>query len=147
VRAGLVARGYDSSRVLMRDAFPTLEERATELNVTTVAAGFNFDDGGTQIELGSDLTERAYTIEFWTFGVSQEYGRNVANLVRAIVEDNDGHIPLKDIGVVGQPEIGALVLDQVRVVRQVNRDPRPWDMFVFTTRVEVTDTYYPALVD
>lgn len=147
VRAGLVANGYDADKVEVRDSFPSPDERGKELTKTTVAVGFNFDDGGRHIELGSDLTVRVYTIEFWTFGIDQGYGRNVANVIRAILEIGNYLIPLKDIGVEGQPVIDQLVIQDERgisVTRQLARDPRPWDRYVWTTILKVEDTYFPT---
>lgn len=150
VRAGFVALGYGDDKVAVRDSFPGADERSRELLLTTVAVGFNFDDGGTHVELGSDLTLRIYTIEFWTFGISPTYGRNVANVIRAIIEQGGYLIPLKAIEQAGAPVIDQLIIQDERgisVTRQLARDPRPWDRFVFTTTVKVEDTYMPqALV-
>lgn len=145
VREGLESRGY-LEFVDVREAFPSVEERATELTRTQVAIGFNFDDGGKLIELGSDLTERLYTIELWTFGISRGEGRNVAHVIKAILE-SQGIVPLKDVGVEGQPVIDALMLPDARAVsvtRQLSRDPRPWDEFVYTTTAKLIDHYYPS---
>lgn len=150
VREALVAAGYGPSLVKIRDAFPTLEERSQPLTVTTVALGFNFDDGGRKIELGSDLTLRSYTITFWTFGLTGEQGENVATTIRAILEDSGYLIPLKDIGTAGQPVIDQLEIPDdrgIQVTRQAAVDPRPWDTYVWTTIVKVEDTYYPSLVN
>jgi hypothetical protein len=68
IAESLVAAGYGPTVVKVREAFPTIEERMTPLTVTQVALGFNFDDGGKKVELGSDLTLRVYNIEFWVFG-------------------------------------------------------------------------------
>jgi hypothetical protein len=147
VKAGLIDNGYGIDKVKVRDAFPSADERATELTMTTVAIGFNFDDGGRHIELGSDLTQRLYTIEFWTFGISPVYGRNVANVIRAILESGDYLIPLKAIEQSGQPVIDQLIIPDDRgisVTRQIARDPRTWDRFVWTTILKVEDIYFPT---
>lgn len=147
VKGHLVEKGYGPDKVKVRDAFPTMEERSQPLTMTNVAIGFNFDDGGRKLELGSDLTLRTYTIEFWTFGITQTYGRNVANVIRAILEEGEYLIPLKDIGVEGQPVIDQLVVMDERgiaVTRQLAHDPRPWDMNVWTTTLKVEDTYSPS---
>lgn len=149
VRDQLVANGYGPDKVKYRDAFPTLEERATELKLTQVSTGFTFDNGGRPVELGSDLKMRIHTIEFFVFGVTMNEARNVASVIRAILEDAR-IIPLRDIGAAGRPVIDQLVIldDQgVAVTRQVASDPRPWDHYVFTTTVKVEDTYYPSLVN
>jgi hypothetical protein len=146
VRAGIQASDL-SSKIHLRDAFPSEQERAEPLEITQLAVGFNFDDGGRLMELGSDLTERQYTITFWTFGTTRTMGRTTANLVRQLIEQSGGLIPLKDIGSIGQPVIDQLTLPErqaVTVTRQINGNPRPWDLFVWTTVVKVLDQYYPS---
>lgn len=150
VKAALTTNGYDSTVVTVRDAFPTDDERATEMTKTQVALGFNFDDGGKSMELGSDLTLRVYTIEFWVFGLTSRLGRNVANVIKAVLEDSGYLIPLQDVGVSGHPVIDQLVISENRgitVARQINHNPRPWDLNVWTTIVKVEDTYFPSLVN
>ena len=145
----LVVKGYPPEKVKLREAFPTLNERSSPLTVTTVAIGFNFDDGGRQAEVGSDLIQRVYTIEFWVFGVTPTYGRNVAHMIRAIFEE-DYLVPLKDIGIAGAPVIDQLpLLDErgVQVERQISSEPRSWDMNVWTTTTRFEDYYSPALVE
>jgi roadblock/LC7 domain-containing protein len=145
VRAGL--EGSDlSSKLTVREAFPDEKERATELTQTQVAIGFNFDDGGRLIELGSDLTERVYTITFWTFGTTKTMGRSTANFIRQLIEAA-GLIPLKDVATAGQPVIDQLTLPErqaATVTRQIAPNPRPWDLFVWTTVVKVIDQYSPS---
>lgn len=146
VTAQLALRGYTADNVTIRDAFPSVDERATELEKTTIATGFNFDDGGRRAEMGSDLLRRVYSIEFWTFGTTPEYGQNVAHVIRAVFE-NDGIMPLQDIREDGDPVIDALQLDEPRgviVTRQIARDPRPWEMYVWTTTVKLEDFYFPS---
>lgn len=144
VREELEALGYDDTIVQIRQGFPTYEERATELEVSQLAVAFNFDDGGKLVEIGSDLTERIYTIEFWCFGADESVGRNVPNVVRTILESNYGLIPLKDVGVAGQPVIDQLMVEEASVNRQIADDPQPWDSFVWSTTARVSDTYYPS---
>jgi hypothetical protein len=42
-----------------------------------------------------------------------------------------------------------IVLDDaaITVDRQLSNDPRPWDRFVYSTRVKIEDVYYPSLVN
>lgn len=146
VKSGLQLRGYTPDKVLVRPAFPTQEERATPLEITTVATGFHFDDGGTFVELGSDLTRRVCTVEFWTFGTGPEFGENVSNTIRAVFED-DYLLPLLDIRDKAKPVIDVLEILQPRgvtVQRQIPNDPRPWDMNVYTTTVKIEDFYSPS---
>lgn len=149
VKEGLVLNGYTDDKVHVRDAFPSPDERSQPLVQTEVAIGFNFDDGGVNIELGSDLKLRKYTIEFWTFGLTQQQGRNVATVIRTLLED-EGAVDLKDIGTTGRPVIDRLLLQDspgISVTRQIAAQPRPWDRNVFTTTCRIEDTYYPSLVN
>lgn len=144
VRAGILASDL-SSKIQIREAFPTEDERSQPLTVTQVAAGFNFDDGGKLMELGSNLTERVYTITFWTFGTSRSMGRTTANFISQLAEAA-GTIPLKDIGAIGQPVIDQLLLPErqaATVTRQISQRPRPWDLNVWSTVLKLIDQYYP----
>ncbi len=130
----------------MRDAFPTADERASELEITTVATGFTFDDGGRSVELGSDLILRVYSIEFWTFGITPEWGQNVAHVIRSIFEEQY-LMPLQDLRTVGAPVIDSLTVLEPRgiiITRQMANDPRPWDLHVWTTMVKLEDYYSPS---
>jgi hypothetical protein len=146
LRANLETAGYDGTVVLVREAFPSVEERSSPLMVTTLAVGFSFDDGGRMAEIGSDLTQRVYTTEFWTFGTTPNLGQNVANVVKHIFE-KDGIVPLKDYSKPAAPQFDALVLmDEkgVLVQRQIATDPLPWDLNVFTTTVKFEDYYFAS---
>lgn len=147
VKDGLTTLNYFPDVVDVRDSFPSADERSKELTKTTVAVGFNFDDGGRHVELGSDLTLRIYTIEFWVFGISQNQGRNIANVVRGILEQGGYLIPLKAIELPDRPVFDQLIVSDERgiaVTRQLARDPRTWDRFVWTTTVKIEDTYMPS---
>lgn len=148
LRAALEADDYIPDVLDLRDGFPSYDERATSLEKTQVALAFVMDPGGRLIELGSDLTQKNHAFEFWTFGVDQDTGENVAYAIRSIFEAAPGAlVPLKDVSEAGQPVIDQLQLDDERrpvVQRQINPDPRPWDLFVWTTTVRVLDTYYPS---
>lgn len=143
LRAHLLANGYDDTVVTVREAFPSVDERSSPLLLTTLAIGFSFDDGGRMAELGSDLTYRIYTTEFWTFGISSNEGQNVANVVKHIFE-RDGVVPLNDYSKPGAPQFDSLVLMDERgvlVQRQISTDPLPWDLNVYTTTVKFEDYY------
>lgn len=147
VRDGLITRGYNTTQVKLRDAFPTPAERSSPLTVTQVAVGYNFDDGGVPIELGSDMTRRQYTIEFWVFGVTPQFGRNIAHVVKSIFETAANRsVPLQDIREKDLTVIGELQLADQRatsVMRQLANDPRPWDINVWSTLVRILDEYNP----
>lgn len=142
VRAGLQSRGYDEPDVKIVEAFPyTIEKLDRQL----VALGFNFDDEGEQAELGSDLKRRVYTIEFFVFGTTLTWARNLANAIKFAC-DVDGRIPLKDVSQDPAPVIDHMLVNGIRTQRQVVPDPEPWQEFVYLTTVEVQDEYFAALV-
>lgn len=153
IRGKLAEHGYEPVTDL-RDAFPTPDERARPFTKNVVALGFNFDDGGRMMEMGSDLTQRVHSIEFWVFGTDMSTGGNIATALRTFIEDVGYLVPLKDIG------NGGAVIDQLivrdgsyganqgpRIMRQVSNDPRPGDRYVFSVQIRVEDTYYPSLVN
>lgn len=141
VKDGLRNGGYDENLVAVRDAFPTPNERSSTLAQTTVAIGFNFDDGGAQAELGSELIVYLHNVEFWTFGTTPKLGRNVAGVIRHILR-SEGGVPLRDYGAAGIPVIDKLQLaDRVVVQRQVNAAPLAWDMNVWTTMAKFEDYF------
>lgn len=140
--AGIAARGYPDSQVAFLESYPyTL---AGPLAKNLVCAGFNFDDGGEQAELGSGLKRRLYTIEFFVFGMTNTYARNLANALKFTLE-GDGRIALKDVGQAGAPVIDYLLVDIVRAERQIHPDPEPWQEFVYITTLRVFDEYYAAI--
>lgn len=146
VKDALSEANYWPQIVDIRDSFPTEQERSAELRKTAVATGFSFDDGGRKIEMGSDLTQRIHSVEFWTFATTATQGENIAHFIRSILEDS-GLIPLKDLAVDGAPIVDQLIImDErgVRVERQFSRDPRPWDRYVWNTTVKIEDIYYPS---
>jgi hypothetical protein len=139
----LTVRGYPSARVEFTDAF--VERRLdalTKIDKNYLAIGFNFDDGGTPAELGSDLVRRTYTIEVWVIGTDVASGRNLANAVRDAAENDTGLIPLRDIREPGAPVIDYLLVDTVRAARQPVADPRPWQEALWIVHVPVVDEYY-----
>lgn len=145
VRAALVEQGYTDELLTVREAFPGVGERSAPLSKTTLAIGFNFDDGGTQAELGSNLTRYLHTVEFWVFGTTVRLGRAVAYAVRDALKET-GLVPLKDVGVAGQPVIDQIVLMEdrgVRVERQIATDPLAWDLNVYTATARFEDYAYP----
>lgn len=146
MKDALTEANYWPQIVDVRDSFPTENERSAELLKTAVATGFSFDDGGRKIEMGSDLTQRIHTVEFWTFAATATQGENISHYIRSVLEAS-GLIPLKDLAQDGAPVVDQLVImDErgVRVERQFSRDPRPWDRYVWNTSVKVEDIYYPS---
>lgn len=136
-------RGYPSAQVEMLESFPyRLNEQ--QLTKNLIAAGFNFDDGGEQAELGSDLKRRVYTIQFFVFAMTATYGRNLANVLKFAL-DRDGQIPLKDVGQAAAPVIDYLTVVNVSAERQVIPDPEPWQEFCWSVHLRVADEYHAML--
>jgi hypothetical protein len=133
-------RGFPEDKIEVKDSF-TGENRETPLEKNWVAAGFNFDDGGRQAEVGSTLVRRIYTIEFFVFGLDATWAENLASGLRESLE-NDLMIPLVDIGEAGRPETGeALEVLNVQAQREPVPNPQPWQRFTWTVRLRVEDTY------
>lgn len=147
VREGMTDWGYVPDIADVREAFPTPDERDKTLAKAQIALGFNFDDGGRSVEMGSDLTEFMHTVEVWIFGTTPGEGRNIAHAIRALALTNDT-IPILDIrDQANRPEIDALTKPERQaavVTRQVASNPRPWDRFVWTTTLRLYDTYSPG---
>lgn len=139
-----VARGYPEDQVELLDAFP-YDTFDGPLDKNYVALGFNFDDQGTQAELGSDLKTRNYTLEFFVFAISQTWGSNLANALK-FAADHDGIIPLLDYSSLAKPQIDAMIVKSTRTERQPIPDPKPHERYVWTTMVVVEDYYRAALV-
>lgn len=139
-------KGYPRDRVTFLDSFPYNRWRDGEvLSTNYVAVGFNFDDGGNALELGSALIRRKYTIEFFVFGVNSLWGSNLANAVRdaAVVDDR---IPLKAVDQPGKPIIDYLLVDSSSAERQIIPDPQPFQEFVWTAHLVISDEYDARLV-
>lgn len=135
-------RGYPEDQVEIKDSF-TGEPKDTPLTKNWVAAGFNFDDGGRQAELGSTLVKRMYTIEFFVFGLNATWGENLSNGIKYSLE-NDLAIPIVDIAVEGRPQTSeVLEVLSVAAQREPINDPPAWQRFTWTVRLKVED-YYDA---
>lgn len=137
-------RGYPQDKIELMDAFQG-DPIETPMRKNYIATGYNFDDGGTQAELGSSLTDRLYTIEFFVFGMNSTWGRNLANAVKFSLE-NDKLIPLLDISDANKPQIDVMPLVSVSAERQIIRDPAEWERNIWTVHLRVQDTYFATLV-
>lgn len=147
LKAALTARGYSlGGDVELVETFPY--HLTGELEKNYVAVGFNFDDEGTAAELGSDLKVRQYTIQFWIFGQTKAWAKNLANVVKFAAQADDDRIPLKDYEADPDdpPVIDYLCVNASSTERQIAPDPEPWQEFVWTTTVVVQDEYHASLV-
>jgi hypothetical protein len=135
--------GYSPNKVELVESFDFAQPRE-HLTKNVIALGFSFDDGGTQAEIGSALTVRNHTIEFFAFGLTQTWAKNLASVVLHVVE-RDGRIPLRDYRDPAKPVIDWLLTDNARAARQPIAQPEPWQEYVWTTHVQVEDTYDASL--
>lgn len=148
LQSKLTANGYIPDVVDIREAFPSVTERSQEMTKTQVSIGFNFDDGGRPAELGSDLCIYTHTVEFWTFGLNEGEGRNVANFIKQAFRANM-NIGLKDYGDEDEPVIANMEIPDARSIsttRQISRNPFPWDQFVWSTVIRIQDYYAAEMV-
>lgn len=137
--------------VVVRQAFPTPDERAEELAATTLAFGFNVDDGGEPAEMGTTLTHYVHTLTAWVFALEPRFGRKVAYALQHIARRGGGTynllpdtLPLLDFNADSQnpPPLDPLLVFKAQVQHQGNQSPRPWDRYVWTCSIVVRDTYY-----
>lgn len=146
MRDALIARGYvenpsDGQGWRLSD-FPYKVE---QFDTNLIATGFQFDDGGAQFELGSNLKERKYTIEFFVFGLTLTWAKSLANAIKFSIE-KDQAIPLYDITQDPPVQSGEwLELDMVHARREPVPDPEPYQENVFYVVCQVTDWYTPIL--
>lgn len=135
-------QGQPTSKIDVMDSFADTEfEGPLTKNILT--AGFNFDDQGTQGELGSDLTRRVYTIEWFVFAISATWGENLAHGLKFALED-DKVIPLLNVTEDGNPQIDALEVIGVSAETVPVPEPQPWEDHVYRVVIQVQDEYFPG---
>ncbi len=134
-------RHYPTDKVVMLDAYPTGERMMMPIDKNYIAIGWSADDGGRQAELGSSLKRRIYTMDFYIFGISRIWGKNIASVVRFCLE-TDGTIDLispSDSSVIGYVDVDFVSSQQV-----IANNPRPWEEFAHVTRLRIEDYYSSA---
>lgn len=143
-KVGLEAEGWSDTRVAYLDEFPfeTFEGNFEEMNYVTF--GFNFDDGGTAGELGSNLRRRIYTLEFFVLGMDELNAKSLANDLKFVC-DVDVRIPLLDVGEPDMPIIDYLLVRGCHAQKVVVNDPKPYERHVWLTTARVEDEYYPVV--
>jgi hypothetical protein len=135
-------RGYPEDRVVFLDAYPTQQRMTQPLDRNYVAIGYTADDGGKQAELGSPLRTRKYTIDFYVFGISRVWGKNLAEVIRFSLE-SEGNINLLDPRD-GTTIIDSVIVDFVSAQQAITRTPRPWEENAWITRLRIEDIYSSA---
>ena len=141
----LQAEGFagPAPNLVVRETFPTPEERNGELEVCTLAFGFAVDDGGEPAEMGSTLTTYVHTLTCWVFGIEPRFARKVADSIKHIARVANDTIPLLDFDQDGDPQIDTMNVLKVQTQHQGNNSPRPWDLYVWTSAINVRDVAYP----
>lgn len=131
-------RSYPQNKVVMLDAYPDNQRMSKPLDANYVAVGYQADDGGRQAELGSSLKRRLYTMDFYVFGISRVWGKNLANVLRSCAEV-DGVINLVDP--VTSAVLGYVGVEFASTQPALRPDPRPWEENCWITRVRLEDFY------
>lgn len=117
-----------------------------EIDKSWIAPGFHMGDGGKLFEMGSNLRRQEYTFEYWIIGLNATQGRNLAHIIKQLVDANLV-IPILDIT---QPEpfpvIGALesAEEPSTVKREIVGQPEPWQQHLYCAYVKVVDFYYDS---
>lgn len=140
VREALNAKGYAGEY----DFVDSFDEVPRELVRPTITSGFDFDDEGRSAEMGSDLMLRLYTVQFLVFAPTETFAKNLASIIKFAI-DADGRVPLKDIGVEGQPVIDHLLVAGVSSEKQQVADPEPWQEHIWSATARLEDEYHARL--
>lgn len=140
LRRVLAEKGYTDDTIEILPSYPHDRFDDTPLTKNYVATGFAFDDGGGQAEMGSNLKHRLYTIEFFVFGMTDVWAKNLAQGVKFAIE-HDQTIPLLDITSPALPVIDALVVASVSAEHQPVPKPAPWQENTWTVHARIEDTY------
>jgi hypothetical protein len=131
-------RGYPVDKVELLDAFPTDARMTKPLDKNYIAIGWSTDDGGKEAELGSPLVVRLFTFDFYVFGISRVWGKNLASVVRYSLE-SDGVIDLVSPSD-GSPQ-GKVDVEFCQMQQAVAPNPRPWQEYCWVTRLRVVDYF------
>lgn len=137
-------RDFPEEQIEILDRFPD-SKLPQPLTKNYIAAGFHFDEGGVQAELGSSLKTRNYVLEFYVFALSAAWGGSLSSTLRDAV-DVIGTIPLLDLSQPEKPEFDRLVVLTATSRNEPVEDPEPWEQFVYAVTVVVEDTYFASLM-
>jgi hypothetical protein len=140
LKSWLEAHGYTEDTIEILAAFPHTRFGETPLEKSYVATGFSFDDGGRDAEMGSNLKQRLYTIEFFVIGQDETWAKNLAQAVKFTLEQ-EKTIPLLDITEPSLPVMDALVLASVSAEHQPVPTPKPWQEHIWTVHARIEDIY------
>jgi len=141
----LADKGWDDKRLVILDAFPYIESDfdGDVSEKSYLAFGFNFDDSGTPAEMGSDLTTRVYTLEFFVFAKDNDTAKAIANDLKFAL-DADKIVPLVDLNDEDLPQMDSLVVKGSNAKKILVEDPEPFQENVWLTVARVEDTYFSS---
>lgn len=142
-KARMEENGWSADRLEFLESFPFESFDGDVSKKNYMAFGFNFDDQGVAAELGSDLTRRIYTLEFFVFGQDELNAKSVANEMKFIL-DTEKRVPLLDVGEIGMPLIDYLLVKGASAQKVLVGEPKPWERHVWMTTVRVEDEYMPG---
>ena len=135
-------RGYPPDKVELLDKYPDNARMSKPLDKNYIAIGWSTDDGGKPAEIGSPLRKRIYTFDFYVFGISRVWGKNLASVVRFCLEA-DGVIDL--VNPIDSSQMGKVDVDSVQAQQVTTPDPRPWQEQVYVVRLRVEDYWDSSL--
>lgn len=140
--------GYPEDQITIVESFDPKDfgSKPSPLDTNYVATGFNFDDDGRQAELGSNMKERLYTIEFFVVGKDETWGKALAQAIKFSLEGDFDLIPLLDITQETRPQIDTLVVIGVNAEKQPIPKPAPWQEHIWLTTLRVQDAYVDRFV-
>lgn len=141
IAAALTARGYPMPEIEMKDAFEQRDFEDGTVDHEYVSLGYNFDPGGSPVEVGTNRRLYAHTIEVFVVATTAPRGKSLAYAIRDALEEA-GRVPLVDVE--SKQQVDVLLIDPVSVERQAIPDPSPWEEFVWLLRVPVLDEFDPA---
>lgn len=142
----LADKGWEEKRLVILDSFPFTESDfdGDVSEKSYLAFGFNFDDSGRAAEMGSDLTTRVYTLEFFVFAKDNDTAKAIANDLKFSI-DTDQIIPLVDLNDKDLPQMDSLIVNGVSAKRVLVEDPEPFQENVWLVVARVEDTYSSLL--
>lgn len=137
-------RNYPQDKVVILDAFPTSTRMNQPLDRNYIAIGWSTDDGGVQAELGTSLKRHRFTFDFYVFGLSRVWGRNLASVIRYSLESDQSINLLDPADPTGETVLGNVIVDYVSAQQATVPDPRPWQENAWIVRLRVEDYYSSA---
>jgi hypothetical protein len=134
--------GNGPGLITVMDSFPD-DSMDLDLDRDFIALGIADDDGGSRIEMGSDLIERNYIFEAHVVGQTGTSAANLAHRIRQLL-DTAGIVPLVDYRLPGDPVVDQLQFEEISVDRNEIDEPKPWQRNHWIATVPIIDTFYAS---